>query len=316
MEPRSYQLSFHGKGFDFFKIQLVNLILSIVTLGLYYPWARAKTLSYLYSQTRFESQPFVFTGTGAEMFRGFIKAFIFIIAMYVILICSAFLGEGAQQLALLGAYLFFLAMVPLILHGSYKYRMAKTVWSGIRFGYTGDRKELIRLFLKGVFFTVITFGIYGAWFRINMRKYLLGHVRMGNAEFTYKGDGGDFFILNLKGYFLTLFTLGIYSFWWQRDLFRYFVDNLRLSHYDEKVRFRSTASGGDFAGLLIVNFLIIVITLGLGYAWVVTRTLDFGMKHIAIEGEIDFNELAQTQGDYSDATAADLSDFFDFGFVV
>jgi uncharacterized membrane protein YjgN (DUF898 family) len=316
MEPRPYQLSFHGSGFEFFKIQVVNLILCIVTLGLYYPWARARTLGYLYSQTRFESQPFVFTGTGSEMFRGFIRAFIFIIAIYVVIISSAFWGGDLVQLVLLAAYLFFLAMVPLILHGSYKYRMTKTVWSGIRFGYTGERKELMRIFFKGIFFTIITFGIYGAWFRINMRKYLLGHVRMGNAEFTYTGNGDDFFILNLKGYFLSLFTLGIYFFWWQRDLFRFFVDHLRLAHYDEKVRFRSTAGGGDFAGLLIVNFLILVFTLGLGYAWVMTRTLDFGMRHIAIEGDIDFNELAQTQPDYSDATAADLSDFFDFSFVV
>ena len=61
MEQQFYLLRFHGKGFDFFKIQLVNLILCVITLGLYYPWAKARTLSYLYSQTSFENQPFIFS---------------------------------------------------------------------------------------------------------------------------------------------------------------------------------------------------------------------------------------------------------------
>ena len=97
MEQQFYLLRFHGKGFDFFKIQLVNLILCVITLGLYYPWAKARTLSYLYSQTSFENQPFIFTGTGKEMFRGFIKAFLFIITLYVLIFMSAILGAGSSR---------------------------------------------------------------------------------------------------------------------------------------------------------------------------------------------------------------------------
>ncbi len=73
-EHRSYALAFFGKGSEFFKIQIVNAILTILTLGLYYPWAKEKTLKYLYSKNTFEATPFVFSGTGKEMFRGFIKA--------------------------------------------------------------------------------------------------------------------------------------------------------------------------------------------------------------------------------------------------
>ena len=201
MEQQFYLLRFHGKGFDFFKIQLVNLILCVITLGLYYPWAKARTLSYLYSQTSFENQPFIFTGTGKEMFRGFIKAFLFIITLYVLIFMSAILGSGGIiQIVLLFVYLIFIAIIPLVLHGSYRYRMAKTQWSGIRFGYIGNRNELVKLFFRDLFLTIITFGIYGAWFSINLRKYILGHIQMGNAKFAYRGNGSDYFVLNLKGY--------------------------------------------------------------------------------------------------------------------
>lgn len=318
MSTSNYSLNYRGSGMDFFKIQIVNLILCMVTLGLYYPWAKARTLHYLYSQTFFEGQPFVFAGTGNEMFRGFIKAIAMLLLIYLLLTCMVIWGAGSGwvQLALLGFYFLLLALVPLVLHGSYRYRMAKTVWSGIRFGYTGTRGELFKVFFKGLFLTIITFGIYGAWFSMNLRRYLLGHVRMGNASFSYKGDGADFFWLNFKGYFLTLFTLGIYFFWWQKSLFNYFVDNLELSADERRIQLSSSATGGGFAGLMILNLLIIVFTLGLGYAWVVTRTLVYVADHIIISGEINFDELAQAQPDYSDATAADMADLLDFGFII
>ena len=317
MEQQFYLLRFHGKGFDFFKIQLVNLILCVITLGLYYPWAKARTLSYLYSQTSFENQPFIFTGTGKEMFRGFIKAFLFIITLYVLIFMSAILGSGGIiQIVLLFVYLIFIAIIPLVLHGSYRYRMAKTQWSGIRFGYIGNRNELVKLFFRDLFLTIITFGIYGAWFSINLRKYILGHIQMGNAKFAYRGNGSDYFVLNLKGYILSILTLGIYLFWWQKNLFSYYVDNLILSDEERTVKCKSTATGAQFAGLLIVNIIILLFTLGLGYSWVVTRTLEFAFSNIQLSGEIEFDTLIQTQGDYSDATATDMADFLDFGFII
>jgi uncharacterized membrane protein YjgN (DUF898 family) len=68
-------------------------------------------------------------------------------------------------------------ILPLAIHGSYRYRMSRISWRGIRFGYRGDRNELIQNFCKWIFFTIITIGIYGPWMAINLRKYLLGNVR-------------------------------------------------------------------------------------------------------------------------------------------
>ncbi|OYY07964.1 MAG: hypothetical protein B7Y66_11820 [Sphingobacteriia bacterium 35-36-14] len=50
----------------------MNMILTTITLGLYYPWAKARTLHYFYGNTVFNEQPFIFTGTGSQMFKGFI----------------------------------------------------------------------------------------------------------------------------------------------------------------------------------------------------------------------------------------------------
>ncbi len=319
MNYQNYQLSYKGNGLDYFRIMLVNFILTIITFGLYYPWAKARTLQYMYSQTTFQNQPFVFTGTGNQMFKGFIKSLGIILVIYgfgLYIAVSNIFGRGGTQLVLLALYLVIFAIMPLAIHGSYRYRFAKTVWSGIRFGYTGDRWALVRIFFKGIFFTIITLGFYLPWFHMNLRRYLLCNVRIGNARFAYKGEGAEYFWINLKGYFLTILTLGIYWFWWQKELFAYFVDNLALTKDDEIMLCKSMATGGDFAKLIIVNLLLIIFTLGIAIPWVVTRTLAFVMDHIALDGIINFDQLRQEQEDYNDATGEDLSDFFDFGFII
>ena len=313
-EYRSYPLAFYGKGSEYFKIQIVNTILNIITLGLYYPWAKEKSLKYLYSKNTFDETPFVFSGTGKEMFKGFIKALVILVLLYGAFFYLAMNDHPGWAFLLI--YAGILAIMPLSIHGSYKYRMAKTSWKGIRFGYTGDRNELFGLFLKGILLTTITLGFYSAWFSMNLRRYVLSNIKVGNARFVYTGDGTDYFVLNLKGYFLSLITLGIYSFWWQKDLFEYFVNNLRLEQDEDAVFFRSTATGGGFAGLMIVNMLILLFTLGLGYAWVVTRTMEFVMSHIEANGYYSFDSLQQAQEDYSDATGDDMADILDFGFVI
>ncbi|MFY0104428.1 DUF898 family protein, partial [Acinetobacter baumannii] len=76
---------------------------------------------------------------------------------------------------------------------------------------------------------------------------------------------------------------------------------------DEIMLCKSTATGGDFAKLIIVNLLLIIFTLGIAIPWVVTRTLAFVMDHIALDGIINFDQLRQEQEDYNDATGEDLS---------
>lgn len=310
----NYKLDFKGKGEAFFGIVIVNWLLTIITLGIYYPWAKAKTLQFIFGQSTLNNDPFTFHGTGKEMFKGFIKAIAFFIVLMAVL--GIFMYLKMPFVGLLIFYLGIIAILPLAIHGSYRYRMSRTSWRGIRFGYRGDKKEFVKLFFKWIFFTIISLGIYGSWFKINLRNYVLSNVRFGDAELNYNGDGGDYFILNLKGYFLTVFTLGIYSFWWQKDIFEYYVNNLSLHKDNKKIEFTNTANGGDFLGLLLTNFLLIIFTLGLGYAWVATRTIKFIMDHIELDGNIDLDSLQQTEENFKDATGDDISDFLDIDFIV
>lgn len=311
---KEYKLSFQGKGSDYFKVVIVNWLLTIITLGFYYPWAKAKQLAFLYNSTSFENDSFVFHGTGNEMFKGFLKVILLIASAIAVFGILLFL-----KVPLIGFLVFQLSLIaitPLAIHGSYRYRMSRTSWRGIRFGYRGNRKELFILFFKSLFLIIITFGIYSPWFEIKLRNYILNHIRFGDAEFNSDAVGTDYFLLMLKGYFLTIVTLGIYMFWWQKELFEYFVNHTSIHKDDKCIEMTSIATGGGFFKLMIVNLLIMVFTLGFGYAWVVTRTMNFVFENIKLEGDIEVDSLLQTEDNYTDAMGEDLNDFLNIDLII
>lgn len=313
-DTQIFELEFKGQGAEFFGILLVNWILTALTLGFYYPWARAKQLQYVYSHTTLNNESFNFSGTGAEIFKGFIK----LMGMYILILLVFFLFVRFSQAPILGAILLYLvvfALIPLIIHGSLRYRMSRTSYRGIRFGYRGSRKELTRLFFRDLLFTVLTLGIYNSWFTMNLRAYTHRHFRYGDIEFSNEGKGGEYFILNLVGFLLTIVTLGIYSFWWQKNIFNYYVDNMKLKKGNQHVEFKSTATGGAFFGLGLTNFLLLFFTLGIASAWVEMRTLRFIFKHIKMSGDIDLSDVAQTEDDYKDALGEDAVDFLNIDFI-
>lgn len=309
-QPQNYRIEFFGTGSDYFAITIVNWLLTLVTLGFYYPWARAKNLRYIYGQTSLNNERFHFSGTGNEMFRGFIKIIIFYIAImtgYTLLLTVV----KSIPLAVLFLYLAIFAIIPFAIHGSFRYKMSRTSYRGIRFGYRGNLSELIQNYTKWVLFTIFTFGIYAAWLQMNIRRYTHGNIRYGDVEFSNEAYGSDWFFLNLKGYILTIFTLGIYSFWWQSEIFAYYIDNMSMSKGEQKIECSSTATGGGFFELLIVNFLIIVFTLGFGKAWADMRTQKFICENIHMEGTINLDEIHQTEDEYTNAFGEDAMDFFE-----
>ena len=71
---QAHRMSFHGTGGSLFGIHIVNLFLTVVTLGFYYFWGKVKVRSYLLSQTELEGDRFAYHGTGKELLCGFLKA--------------------------------------------------------------------------------------------------------------------------------------------------------------------------------------------------------------------------------------------------
>ena len=69
-EIGAHPLEFTGRGGEYFRVWIVNVLLSIVTLGFYTPWARRRTAQYFYSHTLVAGSPLEFTAQQRKMVWG------------------------------------------------------------------------------------------------------------------------------------------------------------------------------------------------------------------------------------------------------
>lgn len=314
MEIISTKAKFHGDGGTYFGILIVNLLLTIITLGLYYPWARAKNLQYLYGETEFAGGRFTFHGTGKEMFKGFLKAILIVGLLIFVLQASQF--SKNSFITAVGFLIYFagiLVLIPLAIHGGLRYRMSRTSWKGIHFGYRGNLGELFGICVKGVLLSVFTLGIYSSWFHCNLRKYLESHIRLGNCKFSFEGEGKELFWINFKGFFLTIFSFGIYMFWYIRNLNHFSVNNSRFEQDGNISSFKSSLTPGDVFITGIISYFLIFFTLGLGTPWAVLRQMRMVIDNVELEGAFNPDTVVQTEENYTDATGDDLLSMLDVG---
>ena len=195
---------FHGKGFDLFSIFIVNVLLIIVTLGVYYFWGKVKIKRYLYSQLEFDGDRFSFHGRGKELFIGGIIGIFFLI----LAIGSKYLIEASKNNYIIAVSVILLmgliCLIPVIFVLSRRYYLSRSSWRGIRFSFRGKISSFYRVIIRGVFLTIITFGLYTPFLRNRIKQFFINNSYFGNQKFNYNGNGREVFKNYAKAFFLYL----------------------------------------------------------------------------------------------------------------
>jgi uncharacterized membrane protein YjgN (DUF898 family) len=128
------QIEFGGAGSEYFRIWIVNLLLIMVTFGIYYPWAKVRKLKYFYNNTHIDGHALEFHGEAKKMLRGSLIVGVFFMIYSVAVDFSAVAG--------LIAILSFMALGPVLFRGAMRFRLANTSWRGMRMRFVAqDLKE-------------------------------------------------------------------------------------------------------------------------------------------------------------------------------
>ncbi|MEM6640007.1 MAG: YjgN family protein [Pseudomonadota bacterium] len=122
-------LQFQGNGFEYFKIWIVNILLTIVTLGLYHPWAKVRNRRYFYANTTLDGHNFEYHATGKQLFVSHM------IAM-ALLLTYLFVTNVAPLWAFVFVILFFVGF-PWVIWRGLMFNMRMTSFSNVRFGFEG-----------------------------------------------------------------------------------------------------------------------------------------------------------------------------------
>jgi uncharacterized membrane protein YjgN (DUF898 family) len=307
-------LAFHGSAGSLFGIQAVNVLATLLTLGIYYFWGKARVRAYLLGETELDGDRLAYHGTGTELLIGFVKgvAVLFIPIALLTIVPQVY---GAPDLVVsalsMVLYLLGLVLVPLAMVGARRYRLSRTSWRGVRFSFRGPAREFVGIFVAGTILTSLTLGIYYPVFVTRRQAFMISHSYFGSGKFDFDGRGRELIGPFLLMVLLFLPTLGLSWFWFSARRHRYFTAHTRFG----TTRFRSTVPGGRLAWITISNVVAIVLTLGLAWPWTVVRGIRFTCRYLRLEGPLDLADIRQ-DAQAASATGEGLAGLLDADFGV
>ena len=131
--PRTLALSFTGEGKEYFRIWVVNLLLSLATLGIYSAWAKVRRLQYFDRNTMLAGASFDFHGNPKAILTGRALALVLLLAYHY-----AFGFSTSFGLVVIGALLLAL---PYLMRGALRFRLGNTTYRGLWLGFDGPVRQ-------------------------------------------------------------------------------------------------------------------------------------------------------------------------------
>ncbi len=344
-------LEFQGSAKEYFRIWIVNLCLTLITLGIFSAWAKVRKKRYFYSHTILDGTPFQYLGQPVPILKGRIIAAIAF---------SVYYASGHFFISLL-PYVFAVGMIvaPWMIVRSAAFNARYSAFRNITFSFNGNYLKalkaiyawgLIPAFAIGMVFNwweqyavagVLLF-IFGLAFPLWLRKFknfIIGHTSYGGKWGEFSATGWQFF----KVYFsagLIVVIVGVVAAILAAATFA-FVKKFQVllaltvipiyagyvlayayvqAHGGNLVwnntrlgplRFRSTLRARGMSKLYITNALAIIISLGLLTPWAVMRTLKYRADNMHVLRGGDLADFQGSETSAVQAVGAELGDFFD-----
>lgn len=336
--PEAVPFIFHGNATEYFRIWIVNTLLSVLTLGIFTAWAKVRKRRYLRGNTELLGHRFDYTADPRRILIGNL-------IVLVLFLAYGLFGVVYPAVRVL-AFVAIVIFLPWIVVRSLSFNAHHTVWRGLRFRFHPSLSAAAMVYLLQPIVIIVTLGIYyPAWVRTR-REFSISRHRLGTAYFRFTATTGRFYgiyvaagamvfaaimvlgftvgwltlhnaghvpnntqllpILLLYGgviYFAKHFVLG--------SLFNHLWNGTKLDEH----RFRGHMRTGSWLKLQLTNLGAIIVSCGLLYPWALIRSTRYAQSCLELVpvGSIDsICRVSDGDGSAVGDTAAEFAGL-DFG---
>ena len=206
----SLPFSFSGTGSEYFRIWIVNLLLSIVTVGIYSAWAKVRRLKYFYANTTVANSSFEYHGDPVAILKGRFVAVILIIAYNL-----ALKSSGLVALAMIVAVAF---AMPWLVWKSLQFKLYNSSYRGIRFGFKGSLKQSYLVYLLWPLLSGITLLLAAPFAHQRLKKFQHQESRFGSTHFSFHATVGAFYKRYLLFFLVWISGIATLSFLFSSSL--------------------------------------------------------------------------------------------------
>ncbi len=345
----SIPFRFIGTASEYFRIWIVNLLLTVLTLGVYSAWAKVRRKQYFYRNTFIGDSSFEYLADPIPILKGRLV----IAAVLGLVVVSQYVSLGLYA----GMVVFVLIATPWVLVKALAFNARNSAFRNVRFAFRGTTAESYRTYLIAMAVYLFTIGLGFPFMQWKVSQFSVNGHRYGNLSLWFRSKVGSYFkvfliagastlaflvvlgiVIGATGvlggqvtpadgnaepsapgpaFFIALF--GMYAFmivpaaYLKAKVANLFWGGINIGPH----RLESTQTFKEVLVLLVTNFLGIAFSLGLATPWAVIRSLRYRVDHLTIHASGPLVVEADHQHDdpkaFGDA-ATDLGDFdFDFG---
>lgn len=321
-ESRTVPFTFSGDGFEYFKIWIVNILLSIVTLGIYSAWAKVRNKQYFYGNTTLDGASFSYTADPKKILLGRVISTVF----FVLYSLS---GQFSIILGLIMGLL-LLAFMPWIVCRSLHFNARYSNYRSVPFAFNGKLKDAFMAFVLWPIWGILSFGILLPMAYYKQQSYMLNNHTYGTEPFNFSATVGAYykvFLITLgvliaggalsalaltqgSMVFAGLFYTVAYLFF-----FAYFIVGVSNLQYNNLAlqdhTFEANWELKSYTLLLLTNTIGIVLTLGLFIPWAKVRTAHYKAEHLQCVFDGDIDNFIAVEVENVNALGESVGDIFD-----
>ena len=313
---------FSGSAKEWFGIWIVNLLLSLVTIGIYSAWAKVRRKKYFYRNTHVEGRNFDYHATGGQILKGRLIVIAAVVGFQIILTLFPVIG-----LILLVALIFF---YPWLLIRAMIFNANMSSFSNVRFKFGGIYGQALKVHLLYPILCALTLYTTLPILDRTMKRFSINNHRLGTATFKMNAGIGAFYkaaflavlwvilvfvvaifgmglsfgrfeeeifwslendpalIFSIMGAFYAVFFIGfipapfIYQAFTRNEVYN--TTFLEGGH-----RLRSNVSAPQLIWIAVSNLVVVVFTGGLMLPWAQIRIARYLAEHTAVDlgGSVD-----------------------------
>ena len=302
------KVQFKGDAGEYFRIWIVNLFLSIITLGIYTAWAKVINTKYLYQNLSIEGHKFDYIADPFRILKGRL------VAIFLLILVSI-LSTYFPSLYLI-SIIILLLLTPWIINRSLSFQMRMTTYRNVSFDFKGDYGNSFWYFLFLPFLSIFTLYLALPAVLRRSNEYQISKTKYGNKYFISTLSSSEYYVAALSsfaGLFLVGVVFGILYMLTQASspilnflviLFGYIsagaltssiwgviirnhtFNNSRLL---DVATFDSSMDIKSYAYIVFTNILVLIFSLGLATPWVTIRNTKYlsSTLEVATEPGID-----------------------------
>ncbi|MBT3206297.1 MAG: DUF898 domain-containing protein [Gammaproteobacteria bacterium] len=328
------QLVFNGSGFEYFKIWIVNIFLTILTLGIYSAWAKVRNKQYFYGNTLIDGNSFNYTAKPIAILKGRLIAVGFFVVYAVIY----------QFAPLMGFILFLILMafLPWIIIRSLAFNARNSVFRNIRFNFNAKVGDAVKVFLAWPILIIPTLGLILPLIWFKQSQFMINNSSYGTTPFEFHAKVRDYFkiffiflgVILLMGIIMSVlvaalginpanpgsqemtmaimlpFSLLIYLF-----MFAYLAAKLGNLYFNSttlaKHGFSATMQIRKIGWIYFSNTLAIVLSLGLLIPWAQVRMTNYRVSCLQLNVVDSLDDFIAAEEQHVSALGEQVGEVFD-----